>query len=94
MEKVFGLFKEVNSSHLAEYGSSRTGLIHIWSNYKETSLCGRLIDNRLSLLDVGDKKLCKTCDKDNKKRYALVDILPLVFVVSVVSALTSGRSET
>jgi len=71
---------------LAEYGHSQTGIVHIWSNYKGTSLCGRKIEGRLKFGDVKGEVLCKACGKSHRQRYAIFDLAHLFLAVATIVA--------
>lgn len=83
-------FEKTDSSHIAEYGYSPTGLIHIWSNYKGTALCGRNIKDKLKYKKIKDKPICKTCYENNKKRYGLFDLAPTIFVTSFFASIITA----
>ncbi len=78
------IFEEIDSTHLAEYGYSKSGLVHIWSNYKGTALCGRPISNKVKIEEVKDKILCRSCAKSNKARYILFDLLPFIYTYVLI----------
>lgn len=90
---IFKEFKKVDSSHLATYGHSTVGTIHVWSNNKRTSLCGRKLVDKLKWGRVRGKPLCKSCNKSNRKRYAVLDLLPTIFVTGFIMHLAVAIGE-
>lgn len=78
---------------LAEYGYSRAGTVHIWSNYKGTSLCGRKMEGRLKFGDVKGEVICKACDKSNRQRYAIFDLAHLLLAVSTIVAFVGKVTQ-
>jgi len=87
--------KRTDSDHLARYGYSPTGMVHIWSNHTGYALCGRSINQSLRYSKViRSKPLCKVCAKSNKRRYGLFDLTPLVFGVSVIAGIAATILKT